>query len=81
MLTANEFKRQCDESKAIKEIFEEISSWIPDLHAMLEDPDSVCAEKDYAEFRGSLKALRNVLSVRGVMYENKLANEQGDDNG
>lgn len=78
MLSADEFKRQADESKVVQEIFKEIHGWIPQVQTMLEDPDNAFSEKDYEQFRGSLKAIRNVLNAPTVMYERKLAEENGE---
>ena len=78
MLSADEFKRQVDESKALQEVFKEIHGWIPQIQTMLEDPDNAFTEKDHEQFRGSLKAIRNVLNAPTVMYERKQAEERGE---
>lgn len=81
-LSAEEFKRQLEETPAIKEVFQEVSEWIPQLQMMLEDPDNTFSEKDYEQFRGSLKAVRNMLNLGTVVYERKkLDEEKGEANG
>ena len=81
MLSAEEFKRLIEDNAAVKEFFEEIQGWIPQLHQMLEDPDNTFGEQDYEQFRGSLKAIRNVLNVPTVVYERKQVEERGGENG
>ena len=80
-MSADEFKRQVEESKVVKELFEEISGWVPQLQMMLEDPDNAYVEKDYEQFRGSLKAIRNVLNAPSVSFERKQVDEKGENDG
>lgn len=79
-LSADEFKRQIEESPVVKELFEEVSGWIPQLQTMLEDPDNAFTESDYEQFRGSLKAIRNMLNIPTVVFERKQLDEKGEDN-
>ncbi len=82
MLSAKEFKTQMEQNPAVKMLLNEIESWIPDLHLMLEDPsDEVIDGRKYDQFRGSLKALRNVLNAPTVIYEALLEKEEGRDDG
>ena len=82
MLSAKEFKTQMEQNPAVKMLLSEIESWIPDLHLMLEDPsDEISDNRQYDQFRGSLKALRNVLNAPEVIYEALLEKEEGRDDG
>jgi len=77
-LSADEFKRQLDESRVVKEVFEEITGWIPQLQTMLADPDNAYESRDYEQFRGSLKAIRNMLNAPSVIFERKQLDEKGE---
>ena len=81
MLSAEEFKRQFEESRVLKEIFADLQEWIPQIQGMLEDSDNTFTASDYDQFRGSLKAIRNVLNIPTVIYERKkidASNGEGD---
>lgn len=68
-LSHNEFKRH---KEAIwPELEREIQEWICDLQRILEDPSDEVTERETAQARGSIRALRNVLLLPEQLLDEK----------
>jgi len=58
------------ESKIWEDIFNELDSWLKDIHESLEDPSDELSDRQHAKLRGNAEAVRRFKLLPFVVQEN-----------